>query len=321
MGVAIDRALQERAKIHGLYIRQRDGEDCYLVGGRESGHFIAGPGVEAITHHLDQLDGGEGTKPINKPLSWRDFLTVHPAADLFPRMSEGELRELGENIKAHGLMSSIVLYQGTLLDGRSRLDAMELVGIPLDWSDITKLGSAILRLDERDGRVDPYDFVVSANLHRRHLTLEQKRDLIAKLLKAKPEQSNVTVATQAKVDDKTVAKVRRELEATSEIPRLEKTVGADGKERKLRAKRAPEPKQSVTHHRATESPEVSIEQRGREHHRLDRVDGADTAADGGNIVDRALALVQAMTNSERRRFFAEYQKRFPKTMSGTNAAD
>jgi hypothetical protein len=111
MGAAIDRALQERAKIHGLYIRQRGGEDCYLVGGRESGHFIAGPGVEAITRHLDQLDGGEGTKPINKPLSWRDFLTVHPAADLFPRMSESELRELGEDIEKNGLLEQPVFYR------------------------------------------------------------------------------------------------------------------------------------------------------------------------------------------------------------------
>jgi hypothetical protein len=30
-------------------------------------------------------------------------------------------------------------------------------------------------------------------------------------------------------DDKTVAKVRRKLEATSEIPRLEKTTGRDGR--------------------------------------------------------------------------------------------
>jgi hypothetical protein len=50
-------------------------------------------------------------------------------------------------------------------------------------------------------------------------------------LKAKPEASNATVAKQVKADDKTVAKVRRKLESTSEIPKLKKTVGADGKSR------------------------------------------------------------------------------------------
>jgi hypothetical protein len=39
--------------------------------------------------------------------------------------------------------------------------------------------------------------------------------------------SKATVAKQTKADDKTVAKVRRKLEATSEIPRLEKTTGRD----------------------------------------------------------------------------------------------
>jgi hypothetical protein len=31
--------------------------------------------------------------------NWRYDLSVHPAADLFPLMSEAELRELGEDIK------------------------------------------------------------------------------------------------------------------------------------------------------------------------------------------------------------------------------
>src|SRR5262249_37656356 len=77
----------------------------------------------------------------------------------------------------------------------------------------------------------------SANLHRRHLTADQKRELIAKVLKAKPEASNNTIAKQVRADGKTVAKARRKLESTSEIPRLEKTVGKDGKSRKLPAKR------------------------------------------------------------------------------------
>jgi hypothetical protein len=72
--------------------------------------------------------------------SWRDVLPVHPACGLFPMLPESELRELGEDIKKNGLKSRIVLWspgaqtdkdQPTLLlDGRNRLDAMELVGLP-----------------------------------------------------------------------------------------------------------------------------------------------------------------------------------------------
>jgi hypothetical protein len=62
-------------------------------------------------------------------MSWRDHLKIHPAAELFSLMSEPELRELGEDIKAKGTIHHpIVLYQGELLDGRNRLDAMEMVG-------------------------------------------------------------------------------------------------------------------------------------------------------------------------------------------------
>jgi hypothetical protein len=75
-----------------------------------------------------------------------------------------------------------------------------------------------------------------------HLTSAQKRDLISKVLKARPEVSNATVAKQTMADDKTVAKVRRKLEATSEIPRLEKTTGRDGRSRPATTSRAPSQK-------------------------------------------------------------------------------
>ena len=69
------------------------------------------------------------------------------------------------------------------------------------------------------------------NIRRRHLTTEQRRVLIAKLLKAQPEKSNRTIAKQTKTDDKTVAEVRGGLEATAEIPQFAKRVGTDGKTR------------------------------------------------------------------------------------------
>ena len=69
--------------------------------------------------------------------SWRDICQVHPAAEIFPMLSEDKLRALGEDIKEHGLKEPIVLWSidpednqsAVVLDGRNRLDAMELVGI------------------------------------------------------------------------------------------------------------------------------------------------------------------------------------------------
>ena len=192
-----------------------------------------------------------------EPKSWRDVIKVHPAADLFPMMSPDELKVLGDDIKANGLTHQIVLWSPDcghekwskldcirklkrgecyLLDGRNRVAAGgSLDGIGLDddvWPNIV-LPPA---LDAYDAIVlgpetDPWHYVLSANIHRRHLTAEQKREIIAKLLKAQPEKSNRTIAQQTKADDKTVAAVRGKLEATAEIPQLTKTVGADGKVR------------------------------------------------------------------------------------------
>jgi hypothetical protein len=203
------------------------------------------------------LERKHESKPVTKtPLfDWRKHLKVHPAAELFPPLAPDELQALVDDIRANGLQQPIVVdAEKRLLDGRNRLDALALAGVlgVHDKGDLihTEIGMGVIpwkyicRFD-----LDPYDLVLSYNIHRRHLTPEQKRDLIAKVLKAKPEQSNNAIAKQVKVDDKTVAKVRRGLESTSEIPKLEKTVGADGKKRKQPAKKTkPAVKQKTEQH-------------------------------------------------------------------------
>jgi hypothetical protein len=176
--------------------------------------------------------------------SWRDVLAVHPAADLLPLMSPDELRELGEDIRARGLLVPIVLYRDrnddlSLLDGRNRLDAMARAGIefevketpPFGWGVTGRgvfnpAGNTVTLVED----VDPYAFVISANINRRHLTAEQKRALIADLLKATPEKSNRQIAETVKADDKTVGSVRRELEGRAEIPHTETRTDSRGRQ-------------------------------------------------------------------------------------------
>jgi hypothetical protein len=173
------------------------------------------------------------------PFRWRDVLPIHPAAELFPLMNEAELRELADDIEKHGLTELVCLYDDQelgvcVLDGRNRLDALEL----LKWeageqayeppSERRRLPVGLYQWVER--KLDPHEYALSKNVHRRHLTSEQKRDLIAKVLKAKPEASNLQIAKQVKADDKTVAKVRTELEARSEIPNVKTRTDTKGRE-------------------------------------------------------------------------------------------
>ena len=92
-------------------------------------------------------------------------LGVHPAAELFPLMKGPELGLLVEDIDEHGLREPIVMYQGLVLDGRNRLRACEIAGVEP-------------RFVEWEGVGSPLAFVLSRNLHRRHLN-EGQRAIIA----------------------------------------------------------------------------------------------------------------------------------------------
>jgi hypothetical protein len=73
--------------------------------------------------------------------SWRKFYKVHPSAEVFQLMSQGELEALAKNIEKNGLEVPIQMRRvGThlarmseafVIDGRNRLDAMEQV---LGWT-------------------------------------------------------------------------------------------------------------------------------------------------------------------------------------------
>lgn len=191
-----------------------------------------------------------------KQKPWREVLLVYEAADLFPLLSAEELRALADDIAKHGLREPVDIWRAayapmTLLDGRNRLDALELLGCEIfhtktkkgeeiDWFHQTCVGnSPSFRVFQvKTLYEDPTAYVISKNIHRRHLTADKKRELIGKLLKLDPEKSNNAIATTVKADDKTVASVREELETTSEIPKLTKTRGKDGKVRPARRKPA-----------------------------------------------------------------------------------
>jgi hypothetical protein len=206
---------------------------------------------------------------VTAAVSWREHLTVHPAAELLPRMSQAELRELGEDIKLHGLRNPVTIFHADvdhaeLLDGINRLDAMEMVGLAVikDGQIDRELATNV------DGNTNPYDYVLSANLHRRHLSPEQRRDLIAKLLKAKPEASNLAIAKQVKADDKTVAKIRADLERRSEIPNVPVRTDSKGRKQPANKMATAVPRESIVAPAQPQAddtkPEAGIEQVGAE---------------------------------------------------------
>lgn len=168
-------------------------------------------------------------------MGWRSKIKVHPAADLFPLMAPDELRALADDIKRNGLRERVATWKDDdgklyLIDGRNRLDAMTKAGIEAIRAD-----GEIYPAVGTTYKGDPYTYVISANAHRRHLTAKQKRELIAAVLKAKPEKSDRQIAATVKTDHKTVGKVRKGMAGRGEIPQVEKRT--DTKGRKQPAKR------------------------------------------------------------------------------------
>ena len=93
---------------------------------------------------------------------------IHPAATLFPMMSDEEYAGLKADIEENGLREPIVLWCDQIIDGRNRLKACEEIGVDPVFFELS---------DE----CDPWKFVISHNLHRRHLSSSQRAMVASKL--------------------------------------------------------------------------------------------------------------------------------------------
>ena len=143
----------------------------------------------------------------------------------FPDLPPKEFASLKADIEVNGLLCPVIEDEkGNTLDGHQRKRALAELGI-------VKFPTRVLSgLSD----IEKWFFALSTNVKRRHLNTSQKRKLIEEELKRHPEIANNWHAENLGVDDKTVLKVRRKLESTSEIPKLKKLKGKDGKRRKTR---------------------------------------------------------------------------------------
>lgn len=93
---------------------------------------------------------------------------VHPAAELFPMMTDAEMAALVDDIRTNGQDEPIEIDSaGLLIDGRNRAKACEQLGI------------------QPERRIfhgaDVWQHVISRNLHRRHLSVAQRAMIAARI--------------------------------------------------------------------------------------------------------------------------------------------
>jgi len=159
-------------------------------------------------------------------------MEFHELANIFPMLGDEELAELCADIEKNGLAEPITVYEGKILDGRNRATACEQLGIRPKSTKYT--GN------------DPVAFVLSKNLHRRHLTTSQRAVIAEELANMSEGRQKITAGIPAVSQTEAakilnvsrdsvqqVAKLRRESspEVIEQVKRGEKTINAALSER------------------------------------------------------------------------------------------
>jgi hypothetical protein len=135
-------------------------------------------------------------------------MQFHPAAEIFPQMIDEEFDALVDDIKANGLLEDIVTLDGRILDGCNRYRACIEAGVTP-------------RFKEYNGNVSPVDYVLSRNLHRRHLSESQRGMVAARIANLKHGQKKADVqictsvpeaAEKLNVSPRTVKTARKVIE-------------------------------------------------------------------------------------------------------------
>lgn len=110
----------------------------------------------------------------------------HKLANIFPLMQDSEIEELAKDIKTNGLEESIVTFEDKILDGRNRFLACEKAGVQPEFYGYA--GN------------DPLSYVISLNLHRRHLTTGQRAVIALELLPEFEKKANEREIAGKKID-------------------------------------------------------------------------------------------------------------------------
>ena len=145
--------------------------------------------------------------------------TLHPVCDLFPEMDAEEYEQLKADIEKNGQIDPIIVTsKGEIIDGRHRYRACQSLGKRV------KSTTRYIADDEL------LDFVISANLRRRHLTDSQRAAIaaeIATLKRGDPANlRSLTQAQAAKLMNVSERSVHTEVKVKEADPELHQQVKA-----------------------------------------------------------------------------------------------
>ena len=160
----------------------------------------------------------------------------HQLCSAFPPMSDADFASLSEDIKANGLRDPITVYEGMVLDGWHRFQVCAEIAIEPRFVQFT------------DG--DPASFVLSKNLHRRHLSASQRAVAVAACREWQPAgkpckiaelATDASMAKEANVSPRTISDAKTAIKTGQKEDVLSGKISVSKAAEKVKPKTAPEP--------------------------------------------------------------------------------
>ncbi|CVK18510.1 ParB/RepB/Spo0J family partition protein [Sporomusa sphaeroides] len=139
---------------------------------------------------------------------------------VMPDLSPDDYTELKVDIQKRGMMVPVEYDEdGNILDGHHRIKICTELGLK-DWPRVVRVG-----MTEEQKR----EHARKLNMARRHLTREQRQELIRQQLLETPEKSDRQIAVSLGVDNSTVSRTRQRMEDQGQLLQCNTSTGADGK--------------------------------------------------------------------------------------------
>jgi ParB-like chromosome segregation protein Spo0J len=184
----------------------------------------------------------------NKPTKKRKpeaALPFHDACAVFPEMEGVEFDELVADIKRRGLRVPITTFREPIPRPDGSVSVHEMRTLIIDGRNRARAcaeAGVTPRYEEFDGDADDViRFIISANIHRRNLTADDRRKYLKQLIEWNPEKSDRTIAAESGFGHATVSRARK---STVSPETVGKRTGRDGKTRRMPTPKAkPEPEQ------------------------------------------------------------------------------
>ena len=153
-----------------------------------------------------------------KVLNFDGLEFVMKYADLLPPLSGDQREQLVEDIRSRGVVTPVVRTQsGILVDGNTRGE----ISFELGLSKIP-----YIEIEDFDTETEEREMAIALNLHRRHMTREQRAEWVAKL--RSDGWSTTKIAEAVGVSNETVRTDLRECSGSNNLE-PEQVTGADSK--------------------------------------------------------------------------------------------